>query len=393
MPSAPASTYIAPMIEGKGDSPAGHRGNLRRRLGPRAVVVGTLLAVVTIRISLLYEPYTFLIGDCPYYAQTAISVLFDGDLDLHNQLGGRPHSRQMALGARGEWYPKHPILMPLVTIPFLPLLKMNGFLVFNVLVLICLGVALYELGRLVCGKAAAAGGALAMILGSFLIRYDYNYSPDLFACLLLTLAVIEIVKGRSWAAGLLGGFAALARTSNLLLLPVLLGYVLWRWKLRAALVFAAVAGLPLLGQAALNQWMFGSPFVSSYMRIVAIEDGKQVLLSHMSDFDNPLWSGIRGQLLDPDKGLLFTAPVLLLALPGYVVWFGRRRDQAILCLAMGEFVFLLFSRYRWWPTSHHGNRFLMPLLALSTPAVACAIDWALLRLGRRGEAPFLPPAG
>ncbi len=354
----------------------------RERYVAWGAIAAILLAVSGARIAFLYEPYTFLIGDCPYYAQAAISLLVDGDLDLRDQLRGGIglHQRQISLGERGEWYPKHPVLMPVLTLPLLPLLGMDAFLVFNLIVLVVVGVTLYEIARLAARPAAAAAGSLSTIFGSFLILYDYNYSPDLFACLWLALSVLATFHSRPGAAGACSGLAALARTSNLFLLPVLFAYAAWKGRARGAALFAAAALLPLLAQAALNDRMFGSPLVSPYARIMTMEGGRVVLHSHVADFDNSLWDGMIGQIVDREKGLLFTAPILLIALPGFGLWLRRGRDQALLCFVIGEFLFLLFSRYRWWPTSHQGNRFLMPLVALSAPAVACAVEWALLRL-------------
>lgn len=362
-----------------------------------------LFAVSGIRIASLYEPYTFLIGDCPYYSQAAISLLVDHDLDLRNQLkGGLPeHQKQISLGARGEWYPKHPILMPLLTIPLLPIFGMDSFLIFNVAVLLSLAIALYEIAALSIRPAAAVTGILATVFGSFLIVYDYNYSPDLFACLLLTLCVLAAARGRDFLAGLLGGLAALARTSNIFVLPLLAAYVAFKRRSRGVAAFAALAALPLLAQGALNQRMFGSPLTSPYTRIITLDEDRVVLKSHMADFDNPFLEGVSGQILDRSKGLLFTAPVLLVALPGFLLWLRRARDEALLCLVIGEFLFLLFSRYRWWPTSHVGNRFLIPLVALSAPAVACAVEWVITRARARSlkhdrgatAAPERPPIG
>lgn len=369
------------------------------------IVASGLLVVVLLRISVLYEPYTFLIGDCPYYTQAAISLVVDQDVDLRNQLGGGlgPHVRQISLGARGEWYPKHPLLMPLLSAPLLPILGMNAFLVFNVAVLVGLALALYKLCTLSARREASVLGALAIILGSFLILYDYNYSPDLLACLLIVLAVLAAVRRRPLLGGLLGGLAVFARTSNLFILPIFGFYVAWRARRsrrRMAsdlIMFAAAAALPLAAQAALNTAMFGSPVVSPYMRIIDLQDGRVVLRSHMSDFDNPLWQGIRDQILDGERGLLATAPILVAAVPGLFIWLRRRPDHALLCLAIGEFLFLLFSRYRWWRTSHEGNRFLMPTVALAAPAVACLIDWLLLEgsalVSGRGAPPKATPSG
>lgn len=366
----------------------GVSGRERGRWWWWSVVLAFVLGAALAHIAFVYEPYSFLIGDCPYYAQTAISLLTDHDLDLRNQLkrGLAVHKGNISLGARDEWYPKHPVLMPLATVPLVPLFGMNAFLIFNVLILAALGVAMFELACLSVSRAAAAIGTLETMLGSFLILYDYNYSPDLFACLLLTLSIIAAIRGRSLSSGLLAGLAGFARTSNIFLLPILLGYTIWKSRLRGAVLFLAAAALPLAAQAGLNSAMFGSPFASPYSRIIMLEGDQVVLHSHMADFDNPIWDGIRGQLLDREKGLLFTAPVLLLAVPGYVLWFGRDGDKALLCLGVGEFLFLIFSRYRWWPTSHVGNRFLMPLVALSTPAIAFTAEWMLDRMRR-------PPAG
>jgi hypothetical protein len=362
------------------------------------MIVAFLLGAVLSHVALIYQPYSFLIGDCPYYAETAISIILDHDLDLRNQLKGglETHERQISMGARGEWYPKHPILMPLLSVPLLPLFGMNAFLVFNVAVLVALAVALFEIASLAARPVAAAAGTLATIFGSFLVLYDYNYSPDLFACLLLTLSILALFRERDATSGFLMGLAVFARTSNLFLMPLLLVYVVWRRRLRGAAAFVAAAAAPIVAQACLNAMMFGSPLVSPYSRIITLDSGRVVLHSHMSDFGNPLWAGITGQLFDPEKGLARTAPVLLLAVPGYYLWFRRSREKALLCFGLSEFLFLLFSRYLYWPTSHIGNRFLMPAVALSAPAVACVADLLIERVAaarsrRTPTAPIVEP--
>ena len=354
---------------------------VRDRAVAWSLIVVVLLAVVGPRLYFLYKPYTFLIGDCPYYAATAISILRDHDLDLRNQLDGGPeaHAWYVSQGPRGEWYSKHPILMPLLTVPLLPLFGTNAFLIENVLVLLALAVVLYELARTAVPSTAAVGGALATVLGSFLIRYDYNYSANLFASLLLSLAVLALLRDRSGAAGLLSGLACFAYTPNFVALPLLLVYAGWRGKGRGASVFAAAAAPALLAQGLLNLHMFGSMLVSPYMRIMSLHDGQIVLHSHTGDFSNPMWEGIRGQLTDPVHGLVRTAPVLLMAVPGYGLWLRKQRNHALLCLSLGGLLFLVFSRYIWWATSNVGNRFLMPLVALSAPAVACAVEWLIER--------------
>ena len=71
----------------------------------------------------IYQPLTFLVGDGPYYALTAVSLLYDHDLDLSNQLRGglEVHGPQIAIGRHGEILPKHPLLLPCLALPFLAL--------------------------------------------------------------------------------------------------------------------------------------------------------------------------------------------------------------------------------------------------------------------------------
>src|SRR5262249_27750854 len=143
---------------------------MRDRRFAWGLIAIVLLAVATVDIARLYRPHTFLIGDCQYYAATAISILIDRDLDLRNQLAGgvEVHDLQISRGPHGEWYPKHPIVMPVASVPLLALFGIDGFLIGNVIVLVALGLVLYELARTVVPPPAAVGGAIGTILGSFI---------------------------------------------------------------------------------------------------------------------------------------------------------------------------------------------------------------------------------
>ena len=66
----------------------------------------------------------------------------------------------------------------------------------------------------------------------------------------------------------------------------------------------------------MNVHLFGSPFVTSYDRIVTLAGGRFQIYSQRSSFDLPIVEGIRGQLFDHDHGLLATSPITLLAIAG-----------------------------------------------------------------------------
>src|SRR4029078_5317424 len=76
---------------------------------------------------------TFLIGDCAYYRATLVSLLEDRDLNIHNNLARQryPMAANVAQGRRGEFYPKRPILLAVVALPFYVVAGDIGLLAFN----------------------------------------------------------------------------------------------------------------------------------------------------------------------------------------------------------------------------------------------------------------------
>ena len=368
------------------------RPEIRRRdraiCGGLAVFVFVVFAIAS---AVSYTPLGFLIGDGPYYAATAVSILHDGDLDLRNQLPGGlvVHGRQIALGENGAWYPKHPILLPLATLPFLALFGMPGFLFFNLVVLAAVTAALFRLARLHAPPAASVAAVLILVFGTFLRAYAYNLSPDLFALLLVTLGITCLLRGDPGRAGLWLGAAALAKILLVVLLPLAALQAVARGGARRALLLLAGCSIPIAALLAYDAALFGSPLVTSYDRNVSVVDGRAVTTSHRGLFDNDVIPGLTGEMLDLRRGLLPTAPVLLLAAPGFVLLFRRRPGDGLFLLGVCEFLILLLAAYRDWNQSHYGNRFLMPVIACAAPPTALACEAILRRIRtlRRGPAP------
>lgn len=318
----------------------------------------------------------FLIGDCPYYASATVSLVADGDLDLANQLRGglEVHHKQVAMGRDGAWYPKHPVLLSVAAVPFYLLLGVPGFLVFNLLVFFLLAWVAWRLCRRHVPEGTATLATALVIGGSFLHAYVYNHSPDLFSALLVLAGLDLVIARRSAAAGGMLGLAACAKLTNLFVAALVTVLVTLRRPRRDAAILAAGILPGVLALALLNLALFGSPLESGYDRTIVLEGGVPVLVSHRGFFDLPLGEGIRGQLLDPRAGLLTTSPVLLLAVPGFFRMLRRAPWEALLVLSVSEFLFLLFSTYRWWATSHAGNRFLMVPVCLAAIPIAFLLD-------------------
>jgi len=363
-----------------------------------AVAVGAAVFLVGGAVALTeHRPLTFLVGDGPYYAATAVSLLHDGDLDLRNQLRGgiEVHGRQIALGRDGAWYPKHPILMPVAALPFLAAFGMDGLLLFNLVVLGAVAALMALLARRHAGPAPALAAVVLLFAGTFLRAYVYNLSPDLFATLFVLAAALCLFDRRDGLAGLCLGAAVAAKFLLVVLVPLYAAAALaargGRGGARLAAGLMPAAAALLLS----NALLFGSPWITSYDRGVGLEAGQERLITHRSQFDGDPLRGLAGEIADPRHGILPTAPVVLLAIPGLILLRRRDRGEARFTVAAGLTLLLVLAPYRAWSASHYGNRFLMPAIGLLAPAtaLACAQLFALAaRLARRAPPPVATPA-
>jgi 4-amino-4-deoxy-L-arabinose transferase-like glycosyltransferase len=357
----------------------------RRALAILLVPVATYLAVLEHR----YDGIDYLRGDCPYYLYTATSLLQDGDLDLANQIPGGLsfHFDQVSLARDGRVVPKHPVAMPLASLPFVALFGRPGALVFNVVQMLVLVGVLYGLGRRVAEPPAAAIAAAATGTLTFLPHYVWNYSPDVFATLAVAAGILLLSAdppspARDAAGGLCLGIACAAKPAVVWMVLAAGALLATRgWRLRAA---AAIAGgaLPLGAWALLNLQMFGGPQVTSYDRIARLGDHGVETYSQRDDFGQPMWKGLKRQLRHPTQGLAATSAVTLAAWLGLPLVARRHRRLAV-ALATGSAALLLFfSTYALWDSSHYGNRHLMPAVALASVPLAALLE-AALRFRRR----------
>jgi hypothetical protein len=316
---------------------------------------------------------SFLVGDCPYYRATLLSLLNDHDLDLKNNIERRQYapSSNVAQGLRGEWYPKHTILMPIAATPFYVVWRDRGLLVFNLLQLNLVLMLIWYGARRYTSTALATALTLYYAFGTCLRGSAYNFAPDLFSTLLVLGGVVALLFRRATLAGLLLGFAVWAKWTNVVFLPLAGVYLLSLRQLRPVLRFSACAALPLAGLFALNQHMFGSPFITPYDRVLIREKGKLVLeASHRTFFNEPFWSGLWTQLTDPNLGLFVGCPAMLLAPLGAALLMRRAPLEAALITLATLTQLAVFAKYEQWWASSYGPRFLLTSVALSALLVA-----------------------
>ncbi len=366
-------------------------------LGALAALALPLLAFLGVCLT-GYDGGDYLRGDCPYYYWTARSLLADGDLDLSNQLPGDPrgHSDFVALSIDGRVVPKHPIVMPVLALPFIATLGMRGALVFNVAQILSFLLAAYLVASRTCRPGIAAAATALTGLASYLPHFVWNFSPDATTTALFLWALFAFPTGaapggrwtlpRALLAGLLFGFAVWSKLFIFIAFPGFL-FLAHRAGWRTLWSFLAGGALVALLLAGYNQHLFGSPLVFSYDRIMHFDGSRWVLETDRQAISVATWlQDVLEQFLDPDLGLLTTSSITVPSLLGLPFLFRRDRPMAAFCLLTFVGVIAIYGCWD-WKTSFYGHRYAMQGVAVAVLPLAALLDagWSWVQ-GHRAAA-------
>jgi hypothetical protein len=216
-------------------------------------------------------------------------------------------------------------------------------------------------------------------------NYAYNYSPDVFATVLVLAGLNLVLRERFYSGAVFLGLSVFAKLPNALLAGIILlyaGLMIIRehgeagglrsglsrgwFKIVCTAVLFAVALAPF---GLVNHALFGSPFVTGYQRTAesGASAGEIVVSNHVNKFNQPLLFGAWRLLFDPNSGLVPTNPILILALLGLLHVNRSANTQALyLIITICAAQFLSFAKYDDWQTSEFSNRFLMTFVAGSS---------------------------
>lgn len=311
----------------------------------------------------------YLPGDSPYFASTAKSLLHDGDFDITNQLIGDmpldthrnelvPHEGFFAVSPTGRVVPKHSVVLPVLTVPFIAAFGSIGFLIANVVIAITLVAGVARLGG---GTLASLILAITLFATSSWFGYCFNYSSDLLfaAWVAWTYAM---AREKKWLlTGVLAGMAIWTKVyAPVILLPLAIVILPAGW--RSTLKTVAGSLTALVPMCVLHTSLYGGPFVTGYDRDARVGPDGFTFTEHYSRFNQPFGDGLLNVLFDRNAGMVATAALWFIWPIGLAM---QWRSRFAWALALGSLANLFFiANYDEWNASFGGNRFLFPAIAL-----------------------------
>ncbi|MCA9977145.1 MAG: hypothetical protein KC413_15400, partial [Anaerolineales bacterium] len=246
------------------------------------------------------------------------------------------------------------------------------------------------------------GGAVTAVLMFSLGTAQWKYSTVLFShalsgFLVLLSITLAIRSPKHWPGylflGFVLGFSVLVEYSNGLLvvlvgLFVLVGIRPFTPRHIISTIGPFILGglIPALFLATYNTVNFGSPLTLSY----AFALNYPWAGNFFSTFSWPLLPGLQALLVwgegggwcNPtcyNQGVFLLSPIMLLALPGFGLYFRRARRPFWLTTTVFFVYLLLFAKHF---TSHGftgDGRYLIPFLSLLAIPLAYTVDWMLRR--------------
>lgn len=236
------------------------------------------------------------------------------------------------------------------------------------------GAAFFRLLLLRVGAASALLATYAVFLGTITFPYATAIFAHAGTIGLLSIALWAALERptplRDDLAGLCGGLAVASEYPAIIPAAALGMYLLhkdpmrgWRYAL-----WMIPGALLILGK---NYLITGSPLAISYGSNPAFP---RITAANAFGFTWPEPARMRQLLWGEYRGLLFWSPVLVMAVPGVVLWYRRERAVALLIVAVFALVWLqVASFYSWFGGYAVGPRYLAPAIPFVGLAAACGI--------------------
>ncbi|MDQ3032657.1 MAG: glycosyltransferase 87 family protein, partial [Myxococcota bacterium] len=346
-----------------------------------AIAIGVIaLAAAIASVMPQLAPNTWIFRDGRFYVNVATTIVEDLTIDQHafaaswytGTLGWNadlePGWSNVALGARGEHWPKHPWIHPLIASPVYFAFGLPATLAWNLLMFALIASGLYRFARAYAEPAYAAMGVAIFVLATAIRESAYDFSVDVLMLAVFAQGLAAVLSGRGVLAGVCIALAVVIKPTALMLMPALVLTIAERRDRRTLGRSLGAGTIALLAYAAINWWMYGRPWWSGYNRTLVTQRGAPVVADHLDAFSTPFAEGF-ARMWGGYYGLAHTFTALVIAAPGLIVLLRRRPLHAIGAILGVAASLVVFAKYE-----YEGHRFHWPALALLVPALAMTLE-------------------
>ncbi len=276
------------------------------------------------------------------------------------------------------------------------------------------GLSMYLVAERMAGSAwKALIPTLALSFGTMLWPYSAVYYGHVLAAAFLAIAFCLLFfmgekpgamsAPRVFAVGLSAGLAFMTEYTTALIILGLIPYAIFvlrkhgrRGMLQSAGFAIAGAAVPLALVLAYNARVYGSVLATGYAYEVENRFA-QGMSEGILGIGVPNLITIYHITLDPQFGIFWESPVLLLAPFGYLLCFRSERFRAAGVLSLYAVLAMLAMNggyYLWWGGSAFGPRLMipgLPFLIVPLAAISEALAWLVAALGSISAAQMLIP--